>query len=185
MESRRPAHASYFNFFEIIPSYEGKQSSCTGERSVVIIYNPQKTGILFAKRSKWPQAWSLIAEHIEKGRTPEEEAKKGLIEETTLNLTDIRGFAPIAGAPLVTADTCRRGAKKHTTAIFQCTSLKELVHPNNDEAEELRWISLADLPVFVGRTQDFYHGILSERSFRESPGFIPASIQILLATGLI
>ncbi|MGI8419408.1 MAG: NUDIX hydrolase [Candidatus Levyibacteriota bacterium] len=133
-----------YSYFETIPSRAGL-APCTNKRATLLIFDEDQESLLLARRSNWPRGWSIIAEHVEEAKTPDEEATNGLWDETGLDAAALSDFT-LTGV-IETTDTCRRRGTQHTTYIYEGIANTEVVTPN-DEAERLVWMPLGFLLCF-------------------------------------
>ncbi|MGH7203411.1 MAG: NUDIX hydrolase [Candidatus Levyibacteriota bacterium] len=174
------AETNPYSYFETIPSKKGLVP-CTNMRAAMLIFDETRKLLLLARRSNWPQGWSIIAEHVEEGKTPDEEAMNGLLDETGLDAAALSDFT-LTGV-METTDTCRRKGQQHTTYVYEGSTNREVTP--NDEAERLIWMPRGFLPLLADRTHAYQSRLITPQQYLQYPGLIPATTQVLNERGLL
>jgi len=101
-------------------------------------------GVLLVKQSYTPDVWSLPGGRIEKGETPEEAARRELVEECAIEPTDEP--MRLLGSVLYTKEY-----KRDTVFLFAC-EIASQEPPTLDMTELMgyQWFPLAILPNNLG-----------------------------------
>lgn len=104
-----------------------------------VIFNPDNR-ILLCKSHKWNNKYVIPGGHIELGERMEEALRREILEETGLEIYDIR---LISLKEAVYSDTFHE--KKHFIFIdYQCkTDSSDVIL--NEEAQEYKWVDLAEI----------------------------------------
>lgn len=127
-----------------------------------VIFNPENK-VLLCKSHKWNNKYVIPGGHIELGEKMEEALKREILEETGLEIYDIK---LISLKESVYSDTFHED--KHFIFIdYQCKTDSSDV-TLNDEAEEYKWVNLADIDNYKlgGFTRSL---LLQLRAREESP----------------
>jgi nucleoside triphosphatase len=104
-----------------------------------IIFNPEGK-ILLCKSHKWGDKYVIPGGHIELGEKMEEALKREILEETGLNIYDIK---LISLKESIYSDTFQE--KKHFIFIdYICKTTSRNVSLN-DEAEEYQWVDIEEI----------------------------------------
>ncbi|KPU43246.1 nucleoside triphosphatase NudI [Oxobacter pfennigii] len=104
-----------------------------------VIFNPQEK-ILLCKSHKWGNKYVIPGGHIELGEKMEESLKREILEETGLNIYDIK---LIGLKESIFSDTFHE--KKHFIFIdYKCKTDSSNVVLNN-EAEEYEWADMQQI----------------------------------------
>ncbi len=104
-----------------------------------IIFNPDNK-ILLCKSHKWNNKYVIPGGHIELGEKMEEALKREILEETGLEIYDIK---LISLKESVFSDTFHKG--KHFIFIDYTCRTNSYEVTLNDEAEEYEWVDLREI----------------------------------------
>lgn len=94
------------------------------------------------KNDPYKDYWALPGGFVDENEDLEDAAKRELYEETTVRVTDLFQVGAF-GKPF-------RDPRSHTVSVAYYTLLKEEVEAKaNDDAKEVGWFSIKDLPLLA------------------------------------
>jgi 8-oxo-dGTP diphosphatase len=113
------------------------------ESAAAVLCNEQNQ-VLVLLRSIYPFVYALPAGHVDAGEDPLTAIQREVMEETGLRLPKER-FQKLCDFRLPN-DSCRRGCDHHLTHLFfaRINTQDGAVH-HNDESQNVRWLSVAQL----------------------------------------
>lgn len=123
--------------------YFDTEGSLVHEGAGMMILNQEKQ-LLMVKRTKYPFLWTIPGGHMNPLENPKIAALREINEEVGLEFID----AQIVFEGFIKGDECMGGADIHKWYLYTVTTkLRDIIL--NDEASELAWFNINDIPVEV------------------------------------